>query len=96
MIRTVGDLIAALQLLDSRMPVVRLTYDPSRTVASPMCVAVHTLRGQCPMEADAFSAIVNGELVNVPHWFEIGSDAALYHESRGGKLEQVVVIAEGN
>ncbi len=96
MIRTVADLIAALQQLDASLPVVRLVYDPHRGVASTLALYPLTVRCQCPADADAFSSEVDGVRVNVPHYFELGTPAALYHEERGGELKQVVLIAGGN
>lgn len=85
-VRTVADLIAALQRLDPALPVGCLTYHPERSVAGAVGVDVVKYRRAHPGD-NAFG--------DTPHWFELGSKPALYHEERGGALEEVAVLYPG-
>jgi hypothetical protein len=82
---TVGELMAELARFDPNLPVACLTYAPDASVASPLAVTEEKRRAACAETVEAFCGR--------PHWFALGTRAALYQEERGAPVEAVVVVA---
>lgn len=86
-IRTVAELIAALQQLDPTLPVGEVVYGPNRTIVGPVAVTAMQMRRGCAELEESFSGR--------PNWFTLGTPQAQWHEERGGQLETVAVIEAG-
>ncbi len=86
-ITTVAQLAAYLNTLDQDLPIGTIIYQPNLAIVGTVAVSVETMRCGCAELVESFSG--------QPHWFTLGSPQALYHEQRGGKLEEIAVIRCG-
>ncbi len=86
-IRTVADLIDALQVLDPTLPLGCLTYGEQSSVRGPLMIVADQYRKAC----DETLATFCGQ----PHWFALDTPQALWQEQRGAGLETIAVVMPG-